>query len=272
MPLAKFTGPDSMLLGGDFIYQRIHVMKNTPLHVEAHNEIVIRALLSLYGNSYKLSCEQLRSEIDKLAKVSNYANCSTMMILFVLPSQKGIRDTDTVDWILSYEEQLLYPGYTLWHKPMKAVITRYEYPFAEFPTAVSLAAHNYALGYAARQGADIAVTQNHGRVITGAGPLPFFAVSRDRVFITPLEEGALDSVMRRLGLVACEKAGFKIVEQPIDTLSLVEFEEFFIVNIQGVLSIGTLNNRPYPSSAAKVIAEQMSTLTDESLLIDEMFL
>lgn len=272
IPQTELTERDSLLLGADFIYQRMHVMENKPLHVEGHNEIVIRALLSLYGNSYKLSSEKLANEIKLLVEANRYDNCSVIVNLYVLPPKKGHRDE--VNWIMTHSKQLLYKGYVLWHKPLKAIITHYEYPFAAFPTAVALAAHNYARGYAERQEADLTLTQNHKRIITGAGPYPFFAVSRDRVFTTPLEDGALDSVVRRLGIKSCEAAGFKVVEQPIyaeDTESIDGFEEFFIVTNQGVSSIGSLSDKPYPTSAARVIAEKMATLTDHTLLMDEMF-
>lgn len=242
------------LPGGDFIYQKIHTIAHKPLQWEMHMEILETSWQTLYRGQTGITREILHREIAALLDANRYPQGGNLVTLCLFPPSDGEGDPLR---LLFCEKQLLYKGYTLWHDALRAILTPYEYPFAQHKTAVSLAAHNYAEGYARRRGADAAIAENYRGIVTGVGENPLFAVRGGEAHTTPIEDGVAESVERRLGLAACESAGLVMLQQPVESAQLREFDELFTVTPQGLVSIGRYAGRLFPNSAAKHIAACM---------------
>lgn len=247
--------PDAELLpGSDFIYQRLHVLERNVLQADAHIEIAELSYNALYGGTTGLTPQALAAEAAALLEANRYIAASAAVTLYLMPDAAG---GDLPHRLLVVSEQLLYRGYTLWHKQMRAIITPYEVPFTVHRTGTSLAAHRYAEGYARRKGADVTLVENFQGVLTGAGEYPLFAVAGNEVLTSPFDAGVPESVERRLGIEAAEKAGLILLEQPIERGRLDRFDELFYVTPQGIVSIGSVENRLHPNSMATRIATAM---------------
>ena len=243
------------LLGCNFVYQKIHTLEHRPLHVDLHLRLIETSYRTLYGSKSGLARPILEEEIARLLDTNRYPTGSNLVILYLFPNAEGMPQR-----LLSCQKQLLYKGYTLWHKNLKATIVPYEYPYPAHQTAVSLTANNYAQRYALRQGFDAALTENYAGILTGMGEYPLFEVHGREILTTPLENGVADSVERRLGIWACRHAGWALAEQPIESRQIGTFDELFAVVPQGVVSIRTCAGRLFPNTAARSIAEQMASL------------
>lgn len=253
--------PDA-LLSANFIYQKIHVLGRTTLHAAWHAEIAEVSYGALYGREAAgspealrpgaVSAEVLEQEVRALLDANRYPQASTLVTLYLIPSESGEPQR-----LLSCERQLLYKGYAMWHTGLRCAVVPYEYPFAPHKTAVSLAAHTYAAGYARRKGFDAAVAENGAGVLTGLGESPLFAGVRNTVVTTPIDDGAADSVERRFGIAVCEDMGLAVAEHPLESAHLGEFEELFAVTPQGIVSVREIGGRLLPHSLAKTIAERM---------------
>lgn len=247
-----------MLPGYDFVYQHIHTLAHRPLHAKAHLDILDISCERLYGVRSGLTTETLAKIIGQLLKHNRYPEASNLVAIYLLPPEKG---SVLPSRVFICEKQLLYRGYVVWHKAFKAIVTPYEYPFPEHKTAVARTAHIFPKGYAERSGADIAITANQTGIVTGAGEYPFFAVRGDMLFTTPLDGyGVAESVERRLAIAAAETIGVKIIETPLESKGLKEFDELFIADPQGVVSIGEYGGKLYPSSIVKHIAAHMNNI------------
>lgn len=256
---SDLTASGGCLPGYDFIYQRIHTLEHVPLHIEAHTGILDISCERLYGTSPELSSAGLRDEIGQLLKNNRYPKGSNLVTLYILPPEtEGMPATR----LLVCEKQMLYKGYTLWHKSVKAIVTPYEYPFAEHKTAVSYAAHTFSLSYAQRSGADMALTSNQSGILTGAGENPLFAVSGNKILTTPLTGyGVAESVERRLGIESALAAGLEVFEEPLSVKELKNYDELFAAETQGITSIGHCRKKLYPNSMAKRISSHMNGIT-----------
>ena len=243
--------PDA-LLSANFIYQKIHVLGRTPLQAAWHAEIAGMSYNALYGQQAGISHEMLEQEVRALLDANRYPQASTLVTLYLIPSENG-----TPTRLLSCEKQLLYKGYAMWHTGLKCDVIPYEYPFAQHKTAISLAAHTYAADYARRNGFDAAIAENNAGIVTGLGENPLFASMRNTVVTTPIDDGAADSVERRLCIAVCENCGFDVAEHPIEAARLHDFEELFTITPQGITSVQTAGGRLLPHSLAKNIASHM---------------
>lgn len=244
--------------GYDFVYQRIHTFAHTPLHAETHIGILDISCERLYGTTSGLTADILTQAVGQLLKLNNYQEGSNVITVYIAAPESA--DTPPAKIIIC-EKQLLYRGYVLWHKTFKAIVTPYEYPFPEHKTAVSYTAHIFPKGYAERSEADIAIMSSHSGVITGAGENPIFGVRGNSVLTTPLHGfGVAESVERRLGIAAAEAAELLVYEETLTTDNLKSYDELFIVDQQGIISIGECEGKLYPNSMAKHIAAKMNDI------------
>lgn len=244
--------PDRML-SANFVWQRIHTLEQRPLHLCSHMDLIETAYVSLYGTTTGLSAATLRAEIATLLQANRYQKGSVAVMLYILPGE----DAQPIR-ILSCEKQLLYKGYSLWHRAEKAMILPYEYPFAHFSTALSLAADTYASNYVRRKSAGIGLAENSAGYLYSAGGGPLFAVMGNRVLTTPVSHGACDSVERRLVIESCTRAKLEVVELPLTRKLLGEYQELFTANVGGIVSIGECLGNIYPYSTASRVATGMN--------------
>lgn len=250
-----------ILPGHDFIYQRIHTSAHRPMHADIHIGILDISCERLYGTDSGMTPAMLAQDTAQLLRLNNYQEGSNTVTLYILPPAN---DGTPPARVLICEKQLLYRGYVLWHKVLKAIVTPYEYPFPEHKTAVSYAAHVFSKNYAERAGADIAIMSGQSGIITGAGENPVFAVRGNTVLTTPLHGyGVAESVERRLGIAAAEAAGIKVNEEPLSVNKLRSYDELFFADQQGMVSIGECEGRLYPNSMANHISGYMNDIVLE---------
>ena len=245
------------LLGVNFVYQKLHALSYETLQANAHVEIAEVSYNALYGQPAGISRTDLESDVRSLLLANRYPAASNQLILYLVPPEKG---AGVPSRLLVCEKQLLYKGYTIWHSGLKALTVPYDYPFPEHKTAASLAAHNCALEYALRKGSQAAICENRDGIAVGVGENPLFALTGEKVFTTPIECGAAESVERRMGIAACQRAGLAVFDEPVECGSLASFDELFTVTPQGVISIAECGGKLFPHSMAKKIADHMTAI------------
>ena len=234
------------LLSSNFIYQKIHTLGYRTLQSEWAAEIADMSCKALYDCPAGFTRESLAKEVEALLAANRYPPASTLVTLYLIP---GYGDGPPAR-LLSCEKQLVYKGYAV-ATGISCVAVPYEYPFWPHKTAISLAAHTYAAGYARRQGFDGAIAENAAGVMTGFGENPLYAVAGHKVLTPSIDCGAADSVERRLGIMACEDAGLTVCEHSVSSTEAAGFDEIFSVTPQGITSIQQLGDRLFPHSFAK---------------------
>lgn len=244
------------LLSSGYLYQRIHTLAHRPLHLAAHTQRLTESYRALYGTVPAADEETLRREIALTLEENRYPAVSNLMTLYLFPPRDGRPGSRMV----SCTETLVYPGYTLWHSRLKAVTLPYDYPFPEHETALSRIAHTFAGEYARRTGYDLALTENGQGVVTGAGENPLFAVCGDTVLTTPVESGAAESVLRRLGLELCREAGVSVREETLTVETLRRCDELFCLTPQGVVSLLEWDGR----MGFNITAEKLGALLERA--------
>lgn len=254
--------PFDSMTASNFLYQKIHTIGHKTLHTQAHTELLEAAFKTMYGAGSGISALQLEEEAAKLLCANRYPMGSNQIVLYLFPSPDG---KSAPTRVVSCEKQLLYKGYELWHTAEKALVLPYDYQFPHFKTAVSLAAHTYATAYAVRKGAGLAIAENHAGGMYSVGENPLFAVAGNTLFTPAIGEGACDSVERRLGIMAAESAGMRVVESSLRRENLPGYHELFTVNTGGVVSIRECAGNIYSHSAAKRVAEAMKPLASASV-------
>ena len=247
------------MMASNFIYQKIHTAEHRPMHPSSHTYLLNTTFKTLYGTNCGISAEQFTKECALLLEANHYPKTSNQVIIYIFPQEDK---TSKPVRIISCEKQLLYKGYELWHKGVKAMILPYDYLFPHFKTSVSLSAHTYAATYANSKGAAIPIAENHRGIMYGAGEDPLFAVIGNNVYTPALGDGACDSVERRLGIMAAQKAEMNIIEAPISQKQLHEYHELFTVTPAGITSIRECAGNIYSHSSAKRIVNAMREITD----------
>lgn len=241
-PWGECFAPDA-LLAANFVYQKIHTLAHHPLQAQWITEIAETSYRALYGRGTGISAELLTAESGKLLKANNYPQASTLVTLYLIPDGPPVR-------LLSCEKQLVYKGYAL-STGLRCTVVPYECPLPQHKTAASLAAHTYAADYARRRGFDAPIAANGADVMVSLGENPLFALIGDRALTPSIEDGATDSVERRLGIMACEDAGLTVCEHPLSGADIRGFDELFAITPQGIASIREIDGRLLPHSMAK---------------------
>ena len=251
------------LLGGNFIYARIHVMDYNCLYLEESIEICEWSYRMMYGVGFGLDVASIRSEIKSLLIDNNYPMGSATVVLYIFPDSVDPCTRDTVErfHILSCREQLLYSGYTNWHSGVVADVLPYDIPFSYHQTSASLTAHRYAEDYARRRGAYIALRESSANIVVSASEYPLFGVVGREIRIASLNCGASDSIERVLTLSAASRLGLTIVEYPHTRIDLKRYDELFYVNSQGIVSIVECEGIVYPNIIGRKIGSELERLS-----------
>lgn len=237
--------PDS-LLSSNFIYQTIHTFAHRPLHAHWAAEIAEMSCRALYGAPSGVTAELIAREAGALLRANGYPSAgSTLASLYLIP----LGDAPPVR-MMTCRKQLVYKGYTV-TVGLECTVVPYDCPFPQHKTAVSLAAHTYAADYAERMGFGGAIAENAAGVMAGLGDNPLFAVAGKKILTPSMDDGAADSIERRLGIAVCEDAGFGVYEHPVSVADLRDFDELFALTPQGIVSIRQAGDRLFPHSLAK---------------------
>lgn len=236
--------PDT-LLSSNFIYHNINTLEHRPLHSQWAAEIIEMSYGALYGRPAGITRKVIDDEVYALLRANSYPPASTLVSIYVIPTGE-----DTPRRMITCRKQLIYKGYSV-SVGLECTIISYDYPFPQHKTAISLASHTYAMHYAERTGFGAAIAENSAGVMVSMGENPLFAAVGNRILTPAMDDGAADSIERRLGIAMCEDAGFEVYEYPIGVAEMGEFDEIFAITPQGITSIRQVGERMYPHSLAK---------------------
>lgn len=242
------------LVGAGFAYRKMHTLGHKVLRIDDHLDLAEQACRAMYGCGSGLTAAGLGREVAALLSRNLYPKGSVEVILLLTPPQEG---GDAAGRLLAATRQLLYDGYAMWHDTLLAVTVTYDVPLPAWQTGASLAAHSCMLDIAGCKGADAVISLNRDGIVTGAGEWPLFAVAGGEVFTSPIGSGFPDSVERRLGIEACLKAGLSVMEEPMEVERIRICDELFLVDIQGIKSIGALDGRLFSHTAARRVDVSM---------------
>lgn len=229
-----------LLLRNSYVYQNIHTQQGEPLMVEEHLEILTRNFKSVYGTDLQLEAESIRQQIRTLLRNNHYpahGACHTTLLATPHPLSEH---SFGPDYVIQVNEQLLYPHYTLWHTQPCLALTQVDLPFPGIATSASLAIGLLGREIAFHQAAQLTVIQTRTGMLTNVLDEPLFIYIQKTLLTTPLEEGATDTIMRRLVIRAAKKMGIPVRESPIHYTLMAEAEEVFVGSVQGLISFGSI--------------------------------
>lgn len=227
------------LLSELYLYQNLRIHSHKALHLERHLEIITSNYKSLFGSDSQVLDEDISLMIQQLLDANNCKTADYCVVLRVW------RDA----YMLSIKSVMLYSEYTLWHTRESARLITCENPITSVCSSVSLSLTEYAMG---EQGS-VMLCANLDGVITGVGDLPVFCVSDSKVYTTPLSHGASLSVEREMVIRAIREAGYELIHRPVLSDRLVDFDEVFYANTQGLVSIRNYGDKIYFQSLAKLL-------------------
>jgi branched-subunit amino acid aminotransferase/4-amino-4-deoxychorismate lyase len=240
----------------DYVYQRIHAMDGRALHAELHLALAESACNDLYRRTIDCDAERLNREVRELLESNKYYIGSVEVMMYVYPDAlRAYR----LSRLLVCRRKMVYNGYVLWHTAPCAVPLAYEYPFPQYSTAISFAAHGYAADYAAMRGAHTAISLNGAAEMVSICETPLFLSYRNIIYTPPLALGIADSVERRLGIAAAIDAGYRVEVRAFPVEDSAAFDEIFTVEPQGVTSIREFRKRLFTNSAARRVSEFMNS-------------
>lgn len=244
------------LMGRNYIYQILHARLYVPLHIDEHLEIADNVMRNIYGCGTGATIKAITENVAEVIRANRYPRQANAVIMRVFPG-----DRNKPDILLECLPQLYYPRYTLWHKRITAVILPCEYIFMGYPTAVSYATSSFARTYAISNGAEEAIIENCNSVLANINDEPLFLVKGKNILTSPLEEGAADSVMRRMVFRAAEKEGINVIAEPLTRQMLEACDEAFFPTVQGITSLRGFGGRSYFYITAGRIAETIEKLS-----------
>lgn len=243
------------LFSADYVYQTMQVRGYRPRRAAEHLELLRAAALRLYGEAPGLGAPELERVVASLLRRNHYPEgCCEADVLFRVVD--GRADTLVTAGAIS-----VYDGCEIAALYPRAIVTGYDIPFEGLATGFSRSAADYAAGYAARSGADMAIRARRSGEITGAGEWPLFGV-RNRTLVTPsLESGARDSVERRTVLeVAGALRDISVSEESISAGDLAAFSELFTCTPQGITAVDSCGSVRYLRAMVLLVASGLGGL------------
>lgn len=242
--------PDA-LMSCNFIYHNVNTLAHRTLHAQWAAEILEMSYRALYGRSSDVTGEIIDNEAGALLRANGYPPASTLVSIYLIPSENGVPVR-----MMTCRKQLIYKGYAV-TVGLECAVVPYDYPFPQHKTAVSLTAHTYAANYAERMGFGGVIAENAAGVMIGVGENPLFVAAGNKILTPAMDDGAADSIERRLGITLCEDSGFGVYEHPVSVRDLLDFDEIFTLTPQGIASIRQAGDRLFPHSLAKNLLPQL---------------
>lgn len=248
VPPEQALADPAAALATNYVYSRIHVCGGRPLNPDDVLGPAAESMRELYGMALPLDAARLAGDAHTLIRDNRYPLAGSYeLTLFLFPQNAPA-------YMLAVRQQMIYTGYTIWHTPQRAITIRYETPLPRHLTGASLLTSEYALRYAAIQGADVPLIENFDGILTGAGEYPLFAAKEGSILASPLTSGVADCAERRVCIGACRKAGYTLTEEPVFTDRLEEYDELFYFAPQGIYPIRSCGRRTFPDIVARRIA------------------
>lgn len=239
-----------------YFYQRMTTCAHRLLHPQTHLEILNQLLNVTYGQTLRLSPAALQQQTQQLLAANHYPKQGNCVTLRVYPSERHLPP----EYLLVCSGQLYYPSYTVWHKRLMLTVMPCEYWFMGYPTGVSRQIARYSRTVAEQAGCDRAVIENMHGILTSVEDEPLFLVHNRQVFTSPIEEGATDSVMRRLVKAACREEKLDFQEIPLTREMLLACDEAFSASPQGLISFEGYEQARYYNLIANRLAPRLNTL------------
>ncbi len=255
------------------------------MHLEAHIDIAREAFFSMYGIDPGCDARIISKEIATAAAESGYPAGARLLAIveYSLEPDEGATDGYSAFCSADIGGQLLYNGYTLWHKRPKAAVMPYTSFLENVPCTTSAICSAYALRHAVREGCDAAIHSTTGALTGlawqvrcekpygaasewGVGEYPLFFV-RGRETATPSpQSGAQKSVPAMLGRAALEAIGKNVAIRRVEEHEAATADEIFAVTPQGVVSLKSCDGKLLPCVTAEKVAAAMCEFEHKSPL------
>jgi hypothetical protein len=184
-------------------------------------------------------------------------------MLYLAPRGEG-----GIELTVEFERVLLDAGYAWSSLRPRAVSFDYSIPFGGFPTAFQLSAKALfdTLGasrtgnsdHTSADGGAVRSIRREGDKLLSCGDAPLFAIRGKKLLTTPLIEGTMDTIERRLLIEAAARERLGLTEETLRHSELREYDELFYVDAAGITSIAECDGAKFMSLAAPRLAAAMS--------------
>ncbi|MCC8019695.1 MAG: aminotransferase class IV [Rikenellaceae bacterium] len=251
------------LLGANYTYRSVHTLAGRPLHIDAHLALLGHSYESLYGYDPAIERAGVERWIGEVLYRNSASRGSNLIRIVAAPDGEG----GGSDIFIFYLGPMMYQGYSLWHKPRRALPLTYEVPFPAFRTAANLTSHNYAHAHARRLGYDAAITVNYAGEAVSLGEDPLFCVRGREVFVADAETRIPQSVERLLGIEVCRAAGLEVHEQAVAADELTGMDELFAFSPQGLVPVGSVGEHLLPSAIVNLLGDRLPGLQSQELTL-----
>ncbi len=220
------------LLSDLYLYQNLHVQGEQALQLDHHLDLLKINYKKVFDNDTKLiNSEQIASQIKLLLRANRCGEIDYQVRIYLWCDS----------YLLAITSALLYSGYTLWHSRFEASTMVCENPLTNIASSLSLSLTEFAL----RRKNNLVICENLDHVITGVGDAPLFFVKGEIIYSSPLSYGVTHSVEREQAISAIQQAGFNFQPRVVLRNELTNFDEIFMVNTQGFISVRNLDSHFY---------------------------
>ena len=220
-----------------YLYQTVHILGGTSLHLPAHLAVLDRWSRELFGRPAGFRQQPLTRQIEALAAQTAPADCDLSQFVRIVVPASG-----DPAFRLESAGISLYRGYDLRSLMPDAVTLQYDMPFPEAPTSAREAAAGLARQQARLHGASVAVRCDGDGIVRTADDAPLFAVRGKTAFVSPAE--------------ACVERE----ERPVMRGELPGFDELFYVDHRGVTALAHCDGHPCMAILAERVAQSLGGL------------
>lgn len=249
------------LLGRNGVYAIINTLGHKPLHLAQKLTRALDSFEALYGQRVDISVRRLSGEIYDLLHFGLYPEGGNTVVLWLLATPEGGHRR----YILHKATTPYDDGYSLLSIRPKATIANYEIPFERHQTSISLAAAEFASGYAERTAGAIALRASRAGSLLSADDSPLVAVRGFELMTAPIAEGGRDSVERELLFRLAELAGLKIKEKTPTVDEIESYDEIMVMTPVGIMSIYSVGEIHLGNIYAHILSKHLKALTREGL-------
>lgn len=248
--------PEELLVTAS-VYTRIFTVGYKPLYLQRRLDYAADSFKALYGLRPQLSAAETEEQISALLYYGLYPEAGNTVDLFLIPQALG----GSPDALLTFHQSTPYDVYALMSLKATAIIVNYEIPFEGHFTTLSASAARFADSYALRSNANLALRATRAGTLVSSGDFPLFAVRRDAVLATPVQNGGRLSVERELMEEACAEAKVKFCEEALSTESIDRYEEMMIFGPAGLQSIRQVGETTFHNITATKLEGVLEKLT-----------
>ncbi|MCD7969031.1 MAG: aminotransferase class IV [Alistipes sp.] len=248
----------SHLMEVNYTYRVINTVAHRPLHLTAQLCLLSRTYEALFRREARFDTDTVGKQIRDLLYRNSAAQGGNLVRLVAFPSAV----TGEPDLYMFYGGPLVYSGYCVWHKPAAALTLTYEIPFPAYKTAANYLCHESARRRAVAVGKHSAISVDYRGLAVSLGENPLFAVCGREVYIPDAEASCPQSIERMLGIEVCTRARLTVTEKCLTEQQLMETEEIFSFTPQGILPVGAVNGRLFPTTFIRTLDRFLDRLPE----------